>query len=93
MGLTHVTVALRVPGSTNDKYEALFVVDTGTTDSMAPASELAKVGIHPVGRTTYELADGSVHEFPFTLAQVEFMGDHRRSSHPGSRRGASRSSA
>jgi clan AA aspartic protease len=75
MGLTHVTVTLRVPGTSDGKYEALFLVDTGATDSMAPAAELAKVGIHPVGRTTYELADGSVHEFPFGLAQVEFMGE------------------
>lgn len=75
MGLTHVTVALRVPGTSDGKYEALFLVDTGATDSLAPASELAKAGIKPIGRTTYERADGSVHEFDFALAQVEFMGE------------------
>jgi len=60
MGLTHVSVALKVPGASNGSYEAVFLVDTGATDSMAPASELAKAGIHPIGRTSYELADGSV---------------------------------
>ena len=75
MGLTYVTVSLKVPGSSNGSYEALFLVDTGATDSMAPASELAKVGIQPVGRTSYELADGSVQEYPFGLAQIEFMGE------------------
>ena len=40
MGLTHVTVSLKVPGSRNGVYEALFLVDTSATDSMAPASEL-----------------------------------------------------
>ena len=27
------------------------------------------------GGTSYELADGSVHEYPFGLAQIEFMGE------------------
>lgn len=74
MGLTYVTVSLKVPGAESGGYEGLFLVDTGATDSMAPASELAKAGIQPVGRTTYELAD-SVQEYPFGLAQIEFMGE------------------
>lgn len=75
MDLTHVTVSLKVPGGQNGVYEALFLVGTGATDSMAPATELARAGIHPVGRTTYELADGTLHEYPFGLAQIEFMGE------------------
>lgn len=75
MGLTHVTVSLKVPGGQNGAYEALFLVDTGATDSMAPATELARAGIRPVGRTTYELADGTLHEYAFGLAQIEFMGE------------------
>lgn len=75
MGLTHVTVSLKVPGGQNGAYEALFLVDTGATDSMAPATELARAGFHSVGRTTYELADGTLHEYPFGLAQIEFMGE------------------
>jgi clan AA aspartic protease len=75
VGLTHVTVTLKPTGAGNGSYDAVFLVDTGATDSMAPASALAKAGIHPIGRTTYELADGSVHEFPFALAQIEFMGE------------------
>jgi clan AA aspartic protease len=65
----------KAPGGSNGSYEALFLVDTGATDSMAPASELAKVGIQPVGRTSHELADGSILEYPFGLAQIEFMGE------------------
>ena len=56
---------------------------------MAPGSELTSVGIRPGGRTRYELADGptfapdgialrgagSVHEYDFGLAQIEFMGE------------------
>jgi clan AA aspartic protease len=75
MGLTYVTVTLRVPGTNNGRYEAVFLVDSGATDSMAPAAGLTSAGITPVGRTTYELADGSVQEFSFGLAQIEFMGE------------------
>jgi clan AA aspartic protease len=75
MGPTHVTVSLSVVGDSNGRYEALFLVDPGATDSMAPASALTRAGIQPVGRMTYELADGTVHESAFGLAQIEFMGE------------------
>ncbi len=75
MGLIQVTVTLKVPGSVNAGYEALFLVDTGATDSMAPGSELRTAGIAPIGTTSYELANGEVQEYPFGLAQIEFMGE------------------
>ncbi len=73
--MIQVAVTLRVPGTADAAYEALFLVDTGATDSMAPAPELARIGIAPVGRTSYELANGDVLEYPFGLAQIEFMGE------------------
>ena len=75
LGLTRVSVTLRVSGSTDGGYEAAFLVDTGAADSMAPASQLAKVGIVPVGNNAYELADGTRSEYAFGLAQIEFMGE------------------
>jgi clan AA aspartic protease len=75
MGLTYVTVALKPVGSSNGGYEAVFLVDTGATDSMAPSSRLTAAGISPAGKTSYELADGSVQEYAFGLAQIEFMGE------------------
>lgn len=75
MGLIHVTVAVRVPGTAAAVYEALFLVDTSATDSLAPAAELERIGLRRVGRTTYELADGTLAEFDFGLAQIEFMGE------------------
>jgi clan AA aspartic protease len=75
MGLMHVTVTLRTPGTQSRGYESLFLVDTGAIDSMAPASALTGAGIQPVGRSAYELADGSLREYPFGLAQIEFMGE------------------
>lgn len=75
MGLTYVTVALRRVGTANGHYEAVFLVDTGASETMAPASELQRVGIEPAGKLTYELADGTLHEYAFGLAQIEFMGE------------------
>lgn len=62
-------------GGPSDCYTADFLVDTGAIDSMAPAGELTRIGIQPVGHRRYELADGSVHEYAFGLARIEFMGE------------------
>ena len=75
MGLTKVTTTLRGISDPQKSYEALFLVETGATDCMAPADELAKLGIPQKGKTAYELADGTVREYPFGLVQIEFMGE------------------
>jgi clan AA aspartic protease len=75
MGLIHVTVALKNLAPAGGTYEADFLVDTGATDSLAPADELKKIGMLPVGKMSYELADGTLHEYEFGLAQIEFMGE------------------
>jgi len=75
MGLTKVTTkltSLQEPAAT---YEAVFLVDTGATDSLVPGDELDKIGIRREGKMSYELADGSVREYPFGLARIEFMGE------------------
>ena len=75
VGLIHVQVSLKVPGASAPGYEGSFLVDTGATDSMAAESDLSRAGIQPVGRKSYEMADGSVHEYRFGLAQIEVMGE------------------
>lgn len=75
MGLTKVTTRLTSIDSPGPPYEALFLVDTGATDSMAPADELEKAGVRKEGRMSYELADGTVKEYPFGLVRIEFMGE------------------
>ncbi|HEV3144258.1 MAG TPA: aspartyl protease family protein [Gemmataceae bacterium] len=75
MGLIHVTVTLRSLQQSRKKYEAVFLVDTGATDSMAPGLALRKAGIRRRGRMSYELADGSTVEYDFGLAEIEFMGE------------------
>ena len=74
MGLTYVTVALRAPGH-RKTYRANFLVDTGATDTLVAAPELRKIGVRPVGKTSYELADGSLEEYEFGLAEIAFMGE------------------
>ena len=75
MGLVHVTVALRASHTAKKKYEAVFLVDTGATDSMAPASKLRAAGIRPLGKLVYELADGTRKELQYGAVFIYFMGE------------------
>ncbi|HJP92614.1 MAG TPA: hypothetical protein VJ875_11715 [Pyrinomonadaceae bacterium] len=72
MGLTHVAVKSGRIGS-KETYHAAFLVDTGSWHAMAPASELRKVGIEPIGKDTYELANGELQEFEYGNAELRFM--------------------
>ena len=75
MGLTRVTVRVKAAADAPVAYEAIFLVDTGATDSMAPASELRKIGLAKLGRTAYELANGQTTEYDFGVGFIEFMGE------------------
>ena len=74
MGLTHIAVQLRSLGS-KDTFTDDFLVDTGATDSMAPASALKSIGIQPDGRRAYELATGELEEYETAYAEFTFMGE------------------
>ena len=74
MGLNYVTVSLKAAGG-KKKYQSTFLVDSGATDTLAPAAELRKLGMKPAGKMTYELADGSLEEYQFGLAEISFMGE------------------
>jgi len=75
MGLTKVTTKISPFGKSRKFYEAVFLVDTGATDSLVPMTELEKIGVKKEGRMSYELADGTVKEYPYGLARIEFMGE------------------
>jgi len=74
MGLTHVAVRL-FNSKSSDTYESEFLVDTGATDTMAPAFELKKIGMQPIGKDLYELANGELVEFEHGNAELTFMGE------------------
>jgi clan AA aspartic protease len=75
MGLTNVTTKITNLDSPGKSYEALFLVDTGATDSLIPSDELEKIGVKREGKTSYELADGTLREYSFGLVRIEFMGE------------------
>ncbi len=75
MGSIKVTTRVTPFGNGAKSYEAVFLVDTGATDSMAPAPELEKVGLHKEGQMAYELASGEVREYSYGLARIEFLGE------------------
>lgn len=72
MGLTHVPVTIRNI-VTRDSFTKTFLIDTGCTESMAPASELTKIGIEPAGKRTYELANGQLEEYQYGFVEISFL--------------------
>jgi clan AA aspartic protease len=74
MGAIHVTVNLSWTEANGD-YEELFLVDTGATDSMVPASKLLELGFKPVGKMDYELANGDKVTYQYSGAIIKFLGD------------------
>lgn len=74
MCLTHVAVKLK-DFSSSRIYQSQFLVDTGATDSLAPAVELRKIGIKSIGKMSYELAHGLIVEYEFGLAEISFMNE------------------
>jgi clan AA aspartic protease len=75
MGLTYVTAKIEPVRDGRGAYEAQFLVDTGATDTLVPGGELRRIGVVPVGRMAYELADGTLTEYSFGLGRIEFMGE------------------
>jgi len=75
VGATHVTVTIRNPASPERSWEALFLVDTGATDSLVPRDQLEAIGLQALGQRRYELANGSELNMDITIGRIEFMGE------------------
>ena len=75
MGLTKVTVKLTGLQPKDGAYEAVFLVDTGATDASLRRDGLEKIGVAKEGKTSYELADGTVKEYAYGLVRIEFLGE------------------
>ena len=73
MGLTYVEARIKPVSNGGGARPVRFLVDTGATDSLVPASQLRDMGVAPVGQKRYELADGSLQEYAFGFAAFEIM--------------------
>ena len=68
-------VPLGIAGSPSDEPITVpATVDTGAIHSMIPASLLAQIGIQPVDRFIYSLADGSEVEYGYGMACLTLQG-------------------
>ena len=74
MGLTYITASISNLTKSEQVFESSFLVDTGSFDCMAPASELEKAGIRVEGKAVYELANGQPVEYHYGFARISFMG-------------------
>ena len=74
MGAIHVDVTIRNPGERSRSWAGPFLVDTGATDSVVPRRHLEGIGLEPVERMVYELADGTRVPMDVGVAQIEFLG-------------------
>ena len=74
MGATRVMVTIRNPAEPERHWTGRFLVDTGAFDSLVPRRHLEAIGLEPLARDTYVLADGSPIELSTTVARIEFMG-------------------
>jgi aspartyl protease len=70
VGLTFVDVALTAFRGVSASFSGPFLVDTGATDSVAPASALRRAGIEPSGRSSYRVANGGWQQDEFALVHV-----------------------
>ena len=59
MGLTYVDAELAAPARPNQRERVRFLVDSGAIYSLAPTPVLRRLGIRPLRRDEFELADES----------------------------------
>ena len=71
--MIRVAVSLRTLEGNGEPYSADFLVDTGSTDTLVPGSELRRLGLRVIDRRRYELADGGVREYEIGLARLELL--------------------
>ena len=74
MGMTQVTAAVCNPSDPGRRWEGLFLVDTGAIDCMVAGNHLKDVGISPMGKRTYELADGTEVPMEIGVAALQSVG-------------------
>jgi clan AA aspartic protease len=74
LGHIYTEATIRPLAGAKKGWTGRFLVDTGATDTFAPASALRRAGIKPAGRRAYELADGIWQELEIGFGVIEVMG-------------------
>jgi clan AA aspartic protease len=74
LGHIYNEATIRATAGARKKWTGQFLVDTGATDTFAPASALRRAGIKATARRTYELADGTLQELDIGFGVIEVMG-------------------
>ena len=74
LGHIYTDVTIRSMAEAKKKWTGRFLVDTGATDTFAPAGALRRIGIKPAGRRAYELSDGTWQELDIGFVVIEVMG-------------------
>ena len=59
MGMTYVELAVSSVGDPTNSEHIDFLVDSGATYSVVPATALSRLGIQPIGEKTFRLANGA----------------------------------
>jgi len=73
-GITHTVVPVAPVGNRRKPWKGLFLVDSGASTSMAPRQELRRLGIRPIRKESYELADGTKVRFDVGAAMMIVKG-------------------
>ncbi len=74
MGLTYVDVKLSSIANGKSAYILKCLVDTGATDLLVSSKKLKEIGVEPVGKMRYELADGKKKNYRYGLVRIELKG-------------------
>lgn len=74
MGVTEVSLKIKNPQRPSKVFEGNFLVDSGATYTVVPATELKKLGIKPQREETFSLADGRLIKRKVGSAMYEYEG-------------------
>jgi clan AA aspartic protease len=77
MGLSKVNLKVKNPANPKKSFEDEFLIDSGASFTVVPATELKKLGIKPQGEEQFVLADGKVIKRKVGSALYEYQGIER----------------
>ncbi len=76
MGITTIKAIVRSLDNKNKKVEDKFLVDTGANYTVLPLNIVKKLGIKPVKKQEFSLADGTIIKRDMGYAMVEINGEN-----------------